>query len=186
MTRQTLQGIGMLALCLIVGFGLVCPGSVAQEAAPESTQGAPEEGIKQIKLTEAQVKGFIAAQPDMAAVFPKLQEAGDEPNPQLEAELDGIAKKHGFTDFSELDDVAANISMVMAGLDNETGEFIEPVEAFKRELADVRADSSIPDHDKKQLVQELNEAIRTTPVLEHHENVGLVKAHREELEKALE
>ena len=37
------------------------------------------------------------------------------------------------------------------------------------------ADASIPDGDKKQLIDELNEAIKSTPRLEHLENVELVK-----------
>jgi len=158
---------------------LACTGAFAQEPPKDVT-------VKQIKLTEAQVKSFVAAQPDLATVAPKLQEAGDNIDPGLQSELDGIAKKHGFTDFSELDDVAANISIVMAGLDSKSGEFTEPVEALKKELADVTADASIPENDKKQLVDELNEAIKTTPRVEHLENVELVKAHRAEIEKALQ
>jgi hypothetical protein len=152
---------------------------MAEEAA------APDEPVKQIQLTEAQVKSFISAQPDLAGVAGKLQEAGEKLDPALQAELDAIAKKHGFANFGELDDVAANISIVMAGLD-QSGEFTEPVEALKKELSEVEADSSIPDDDKKQLVDELNEAIKTTPAVEHKENIDLVKAHRAEIEKALE
>lgn len=158
---------------------VACAGASAQEPAKDTP-------IKQVKLTDAQVKSFIAAQPDLAAVAPKLQEAGDNIDTALQSELDGIAKKHGFTDFTELDDVAANISIVMAGLDSKSGEFTEPVEALKKELADVTADSSIPEDDKKQLVEELNEAIKTTPHIEHPENVEVVKAHRAEIEKALQ
>ena len=149
-------------------------------------QEPKEDPIKQLKLTEAQVKSFISAQPDLATVAPKLQEAGDNIAPVLQTELDTIAKKHGFASFQELDDVAANISIVMAGLDSKSGEFTEPVEALKKELTDVTADASIPDADKKQLMQELTEAISTTPRLEHIENVELVKAHRAEIEKALQ
>lgn len=142
--------------------------------------------VKQIKLTETQVKSFVSAQPDLAEVAPKLQEAGDNIDPALQSELDGIAKKHGFADFAELDDVAANISIVMAGLDSKSGDFTEPVEALKKELEEVTADTSIPDADKKQLVEELNEAIKSTPRIEHPENVDIVKAHRAEIEKALQ
>ena len=81
------------------------------------------------------MKSFISAQPDLATVAPKLQEAGDNIAPVLQAELDGIAKKHGFASFSELDDVAANISIVMAGLDSKSGDFTEPVEALKKDHA---------------------------------------------------
>lgn len=174
------------ALGLIAGLALVSPGTRAQEAPQESQQEAPEDGLRQIKLTEAQVNGFIAAQPDLVDVLPKLQQSGDGPDPALEAELNGIAQRHGFSDFSELDDVAANISIVMAGLDAQTGQFTEPVEVLKMELKEVEADTSIPEADKKQLVQELTEAVKTTPLLKHRENVELVQAHREALEEALQ
>jgi hypothetical protein len=167
-------------LILTLMLGLAVNGS------PALAQEPKDEPIKQIKLTEAQVKSFISAQPDLATVAPKLQEAGDTIEPGLQTELDTIAKKHGFATFTELDDVAANISIVMAGLDSKTGDFTEPVEALKKELADVTADASIPEADKKELIKELSEAISSTPRLEHLENVELVKAHRAQIEKALQ
>lgn len=142
--------------------------------------------VKQIKLSDNQVKSFIAAQADLAAIASKIQSAGDKPDPALQAELEGIAKKHGFENFAELDDVAANISIVMAGLDSQTGEFVDPVEALQKELEDVKKDESIPETDKKQLVDELTEAIKTTPPLQNKENIDIVKSHRADIEKALQ
>lgn len=175
------QAVTRLISCFAaVAMGVaLCTGALAEDPPKD----AP---VKQIKLSDAQVKSFIAAQPDLATLAPKLQEAGDNIDPALQSEIDAIAKKHGFASFSELDDVAANISIVMAGIDSKSGEFTEPVEALKKELADVTADASIPDTYKKQLVDELNEAIKTTPRIEHPENVELVKAHRAEIEKALQ
>lgn len=178
------QGLRRFLPFLAAAMGAVaCAGAFAQDQETEPPKEVP---IKQMKLTEEQVKSFVAAQPDLASVAPKLQDAGDNIEPALQAELDELAKKHGFADFNELDDVAANISIVMAGLDSKSGEFTEPVEALKKELDDVNADASIPEDDKKQLVTELNEAIKTTPHIEYPENVELVKAHRSEIEKALQ
>lgn len=148
--------------------------------------GAVAQDIKQMKLADKQVEGFIAAQKDLAAISSKLQAAGDKPDPALQAELEKIAKKHGFSSFAELDDVAANISIVMAGLDPQTGEYTDPLEALKKELDEVKSDASIPDADKQQLVEELTDAIKTTPPLEHKENIEVVKKHREEIEKAMQ
>ncbi len=177
------QSVRRLIPWLAAAMFAVCTGAFAQETPPEPSKDGP---IKQIQLTEAQVKSFIASQPDLATIAPKLQEAGDNIDSALQSELDGIAKKHGFADFAELDDVAANISIVMAGLDTKSGDFTEPVEALKKELAEVTADASIPEDDKKQLVEELNEAIKTTPHIEHPGNVEIVKAHRAEIEKSLQ
>ena len=142
--------------------------------------------IKQIKLTDAQVKGFIAAQADLAAIADKIQAAGDNPDDALKQQLDEIGKKHGFADFAELDNVAANVSIVMAGLDPQTGNFNDPLEMLKKELAEVEKDASVPEEDKKKLVAELNEAIKTTPPVENKENIDVVKPNREAIEKALQ
>lgn len=155
-------------------------------AAKEGTGATEQSDVKQIKLTNEQVQHFISAQTDLAAVASKIQAAGDKPDPALQAELEGIATKHGFGNFAELDDVAANISIVMAGLDAGTGTFTDPVEALIKEREGVEKDASIPDTDKKQLVDELTEAINTTPRLQYKENVEIVKAHRTEIEKALQ
>lgn len=162
---------------LMLGLAPAGTAAIAQETLAEP--------LKQIRLTETQVTSFISAQADLAGISGEPQEAGDSPDGALQGELDGIAKKHGFASFSELNDVAANISIVMAGLDSQGG-FTDPVDALKKELEDVKADASLPDEDKKRLINELTEGIKTTPPLEHRENVDLVKAHRAEIEKALQ
>ncbi|HPG89398.1 MAG TPA: hypothetical protein PLD46_07065 [Hyphomicrobium sp.] len=164
---------GRLLGLVIAGLWIGLTGALAQE-------------VKQIKLTDPQVANFIKAQSDLAAIASKIQAVGEKQDPALQAELEAIAKKHGFTDFAELDDVAANISIVMAGLDTQTGEFTDPVEALQKELDDVKKDESIPEADKKQLVDELSEAIKTTPPLQNKENIDVVKSHRAEIEKALQ
>lgn len=148
--------------------------------------GASAQEVKQIKLNEKQVLGFIASQKDLASIATKIQAAGDKPDAALQAELESIAKKHGFQSFNELDEVAANISIVMAGLDPQTGAFTDPVEALKKELVDVKADTTIPEADKKQLVTELEDAIKNTPSVQNKENIDLVKTHRAEIEKSLQ
>jgi hypothetical protein len=180
-------------LALLVGTAFANAQNAAPPANPPAAQGdqqgsgpPPGDDVKQVKLTDDQVTHFIAAQADLAAIASKIQAAGDKPDPALQTELEGIAKKHGFANFAELDDVAANISIVMAGLDSGTGNFVDPVDALKKEHDEVQKDTTIPEADKKQLLDELNEAISTTPRLQYKENVDIVKAHRAEIEKALQ
>lgn len=158
------------------------PAAAAKDQAPP----AATQDVKQIKLAEDQVKNFIKAQADLSAISAKLQAAGEKADPELQKELEGIATKHGFKSFEELDDVAANISIVMSGLDQQSGNFVDPVEALQKELDDVKKDESIPEADKKQLVDELNEAIKTTPPLQFKENIEIVKANRADIEKAMQ
>jgi hypothetical protein len=170
--RQMLHAV--TAACAAVA--LVCLAGVAAAQAP----------IKQIRLTEKQVQSFIAAQKDMAAVAEKMQEsASDQPDPKVQAELETIAKKHGFKDFAEYDDVANNIMMVMGGIDPQTKQYIDPQTAIKKEMAEVRADKTLPEKDKKDLLHELEEALKTAQPIQFPSNVELVKKYYDKIDAAL-
>jgi hypothetical protein len=139
--------------------------------------------IKQIKLTEKQVQGFIAAQKDMNAMADKLEgAAGDSPDPAVQAELEAVAKKNGFADFAEYDDVAVNISIVLGGLDPQTKVFTEPQAAITKEIADVTADKTIADAEKKQILEELNEALKFAEPVQYKENIELVTKYADQFE----
>jgi hypothetical protein len=88
--------------------------------------------------------------------------------------------------FAELDDVAANISMVMAGLDPETGDYTDPIESIRKEMDEIAKDNSIPDKDKKQMIAEMEEALKSTPPLQFKENITLVKKYHKEIDKAMQ
>lgn len=148
---------------------------------------ASAQTIKQIKLTEKQIEGFIAAQKDMSAVAEKMQgSASDKPDPKIQAELEAIAKKYGFANFGEYDDVAANISMIMAGIDPQTKAFTEPQVAIKKEIEEVQADKSIPDKEKKQMLEELNEALKTAQPIQNPGNIDLVKKNFDKIDAVLQ
>ena len=148
---------------------------------------AAEEQFKQVKLSEQMVSGFIAAQKDMADFAQKSNaQPSEKPDPKVQSELDAIAKKHGFANFVEFDDVAFNISMVMGGLDPQSGTFTDPIAAIKKEIEEITADKSIPEKDKKQMLDELAEALKNTPPLKFPENVELVKKFRTDIEKVLQ
>ena len=178
--RQALKTLGnlsaLMALALMTAVALTA-GASAQSP----------DVIKQVKLSEVQVKGFIAAQADMAKISEKMQGAtSDKPDPAIQAELEKIAKGNGFKDFSEYDDVAANISMVMAGIDPQSGNYTDPVASIKKEIEDVTADKSLQEKDKTQMLSELNEALKTTQPVQFPENVELVKKFRAEIDKVLQ
>jgi hypothetical protein len=142
--------------------------------------------IKQIKLTEKQVLGFIAAQKDMAPILEKIQGAtSDDPDPKLQAQLEAVAKKHGFKDMAEYDAVAANISMVMAGIDPQTKQFTDPQVAIKKEIADVTADKSMSEQEKKQVLDELNEALKSAEPIQFPSNIELVKKYYDQIDAGL-
>ena len=148
---------------------------------------AAAQSVKQIKLSEKQVEGFIAAQKDMAAVTEQMQGGnGDKPDPKVQAELENVAKKHGFANFAEYDEVAANISMVMAGIDPQSKVFTDPKVAIQKEIDEVTADSSIPEKEKKQMLDELNEALKTAQPIQNPGNIELVKKYYEKIDAVLQ
>ena len=181
--RQALMTAGMRPWLMgaMLALAAVFFGSVARAEDP-----GPEI-IKQIKLTEAQIKGFIGAQPSMAKISEKMQsQTTDKPDPAIEAELETIAKANGFKDFAEYDDVAANISLVMASMDPQTGNYLDPVASIKAEIAEVTANATIPDNEKKERLQELNEALKTIQPVQFPDNIALIKKFRPEIEKVLQ
>jgi hypothetical protein len=180
---QTLKGqetrmrdmLRVISLAIAIAFAPMCGAALAQ---------AP---VKQIKLTEKQVQSFIEAQKDLTAITDKMEgSVTDKPDPKVQADLEAAAKKHGFKDFAEYDDVAANISMVMAGIDPQTKQFLEPPAAIKKEIDQVTADKSITENDKKQMLAELNEALKNAAPIQYATNIELVKKYLDKIEAALQ
>jgi hypothetical protein len=164
-----------LSLAALVAIALAqLPTAIAQPAP------------KQIKLTEKQIQGFVAAQPDMSAAVKRMQGiAADKPPPRSQAELEAVAKKHGFKDFKEYEEVIANITMVMAGIDPQTKEFTEPSVLLKKEIEAVTTDATIPDAEKKQFLEELNEALKSAVPVQFPTNVELVRKHYDKIDAVL-
>jgi hypothetical protein len=146
--------------------------------------GAPAQvAATQIKLTENQIEGFIAAQDELLAVVEKMGAGFSErANPEYDAELDAVTRKHGFKDLAEFDAVATSISMVMTGIDPETKLFTDPQTAIEKEIEDVRSDVSILPGEKKDLLEQLNAAFKAAEPIKFPTNIALVKKHYDKLE----
>lgn len=165
-------------------FGLAALG-LSGTARAEDPPPPPFESLRQVALTDAQVAGFIAAQKDLQPLSNKLLEGGEKPDDALLAELEAIAQKNGFKNFAEMEEVGANISIVLDGLDRETGTYTDPIEKMKAELESIKADSSIGEADKKLVIDDLNLEIAAAKPLEHPGNIDVVKKHQAELEKLI-
>src|SRR5262245_57907596 len=142
--------------------------------------------VRQIQLTEKQVQGIIAAQKDVSAVFDKIQAPPpDELPPAVLAELDAVAKKHGFRDFNDYDEVLGNITMVMTGIDRKTKAFTEPAAAIKQEIADVTENNTMLAAEQKLMLEELNEAMKPAQPMQFPGNTDLVKKYYDRIDAAL-
>jgi len=163
-------------LCLIVA-------ALSFVFASFSTSSPAQVTGTQIKLTENQIEGFIAAQDDMLAVVEKMGAAfSDHANTEYDAELDAVTKKHGFKDLAEFDAVATNISMILAGIDPETKLFTDPQVAIKKEIEDVSSDESIPASEMRNLLEQLNAAFQAADPIRFPTNIELVTKYYDKLE----
>jgi hypothetical protein len=168
----------VLRLC-VTAFAVV---ALAYLAGVVSAQApAP---VKQVKLSEKQVQGFISAHKDMAEAFDKM--AGEKSEAAALAQLNTIAKKFGFKDHGEYDEVATNIAMVMFGIDPQTKAFTDPPTLAKKELEEAMADKTLPEKERKQLVEELSEQLKTVQPIMHPSNIELVKKHYDKIEPLLQ
>ena len=154
-------------------------GAIAVAAAllanPAQAQGQAETqaAYKQIKLTEKQVQGFISAQKKMASA-------------KVEAEAEAIAKENGFAGLDEIDDVEANILLVMTSIDPQTRVFSDPPILIKRRIDEVAADKSLSEADREQTLQALNQDLKAAKPIQYSDNVELVTKYYDQIRAALE
>ena len=88
------------------------------------SEGASAQEVKQIKLTEKYIQGFMAASEDMASLNNSANQ--DQPDAKVQARAEAVAKRNGFASLAEYEDVAMNIAMIMSGVDQQTKKFTEP------------------------------------------------------------
>ena len=132
--------------------------------------------VKQIRLTERQIQGFIAAQKEMAVVA----EFGQR-DPRLQTESDTVANKNGFKDFAEYDEVAANILMAFAGIDPQSKRYTDPQTAMKKKIAEIIADKTISKRDKKELLNEFEKWLNAAQPIQYPSNIELVRKYYDQI-----
>jgi hypothetical protein len=80
-----------------------------------------------------QIEGVLAAQKDMEEITAKLP---DNPTPdKITAQLDGVARKNGFASYDEYTNVVDNISIVLAGIDPATKQYVGTDAVIKAQIA---------------------------------------------------
>jgi len=175
---QPLVLVFSMALTAALTLFVLSQNAVAQEAMP------PEEGLKQIALTDAQIESFIAAQKDMAPIIAKTPQ-GDRPDPKVIEQLEAVAKKFNFASYDEYDDVAENIGLIMSGIDPDTKKYVGPDAVIEKEIAAVDSETLAP-NDKKGQLDELQSELKS-PVdpVKFPANIDLVVKNYDKLNAAM-
>src|SRR3954464_8838156 len=180
--RPALTALGVV--CLLSAASLASSGpALAQAKQQPAPAQAPE--LKQIALTDKQLDGVLAAQKDMDAITEKLPE-NTAPDQKVIGQLDAVAKKNGFASYDDYNNVVDNISLVLGGFDPATKKYVGTEAVIQAQIAQVQADKKMPAKDKKEALDELNEALKTpAPQVENKANIELVAKYYDKLVAAL-
>jgi hypothetical protein len=145
---------------------------------------ATAQEVKQIKLTEKHVQGFIAVSEDMAKLSDGANQ--DKLDAELEAQAEALVEKNGFANLAEYDEVSMNISMIMSGIDPQTKKFTEPPEQIKQQIAAIKADKSVPEAQKREDLAQLEAALKDTRPIQFKENIALVLKYFDKLTELMQ
>jgi hypothetical protein len=135
--------------------------------------------MKQIKLTEKHIQGFMAASKDMTRLYDGADP--DKPDSKVDAQAPAVAKKNGFASLAEYDDASMNISMIMFGIDPQTKKFTEPPDQIKKQIAALKIDKSVSEAEKKEDLEELEAALKNAKPIQFKENIALVLKYFDKL-----
>ena len=188
--------VALSTACLALALSAISSGEVlaqakqapakqapAQAAPPPAQQEVP--AIKQIALTDKQIESVLAAQKDVDAITDKIPDNA-KPDPKIDAQLDAVAKKNGFASYDEYNTVVDNISLVLGGFDPATKKFVGAEAVLKAQIAQVQADKKMKAKDKKEVLADLNEALKSPPpAIENKGNIDLVAKYYDKLAEAL-
>jgi hypothetical protein len=191
--RPFIRPVALSIACLAASLIFLAPGGAlaqgkaapapAQQAAPPPG-GAPMQ-LKQIALTQKQIDGVIAAQKDMDAITSKLQ-PNARPDAKVLASLEGVAKKNGFASYEDYNNVMDNISIVFGGIDPATKKYVGSEAVIKSQIAQVQADKKMSANDKKEALEELNQALKQPePPIQNKGNIDLVVQNFDKLAKVM-
>jgi hypothetical protein len=172
-TRRFIAVFSM-ALTAALTLGALSQNVVAQETT------SPDESLKQIALTDAQIESFIAAQKEMAPIIAKAPQ-GDQPDPKIMEQLEAVAKKYSFANYAEFDDVDENIGLIMSGIDPDTKKYVGPDAVIKKEIASIDTENLAP-NDKKGQLDELQSELKSPPdPVQFPANIDLVVKNYDKL-----
>jgi hypothetical protein len=176
--------------CLISAASLASSSSAFAQGKqqPAPSQAAPAQQqptLKQAALTDKQIESVLDAQKDMDAVTAKLPENA-APDQKVMAQLDAVAKKHGFASYDDYNNVVDNISLVLGGFDPATKKYVGPEAVIKAQIAQVQADKKMAAKDKKEALDDLNQALKSPgPAVENKGNIDLVGKYYDKLVAAM-
>ena len=162
-------------------------GALAQSQTSPPGQAAPLQlpVLKQLALTDKQIEAVIATQKEMNPITDKLPE-NTPADSKIIAQLEAIAKKHGFASYDEYNVVIDNISLVLGSIDPVSKKYVGSEAVIKSQIAQVEADKKMSAEDRQQALNDLNLALKMpAPVIENKGNIDLVIKYYDKLDAVM-
>jgi hypothetical protein len=145
---------------------------------------ATAQEVKQIKLTEKQIQGFIASHEDIAKLYDGA--TLDNLGPKVEEQVEAVVKRSGFASLAEHELVSMNIVTIMSGIDQQTKKFTEPPEQIRKEILALKANKSIPEAEKQEDLAQLEAALKDAKPIQFKENIALVLKYFDKLQPLMQ
>jgi hypothetical protein len=179
--------LASLSIALLAASIAALSSNAAQAQAKDAPAQAQDQTptIKQVALTDKQIDAVLASQKDMDAITDKLPENA-QPDPKVIAQLEAVAKKHGFAGYDDYNNIIDNISLVLGGIDPATKQYVGSEAVIKSQIALVEADKKMNANEKKQALENLNMALKAKePPIENKGNIDLVVKYYDKLTAVL-
>jgi hypothetical protein len=169
---------------LVTALSVACLAGLCALPSPAQAQNQLPT-LKQVPLTDKQIEAVIAAQKDMNPITDKLPDSAPADSTII-AQLEAIAKKHGFASYDEYNIVIDNISLVLGAIDPVSKKYVGSEAVIKGQIAQVEADKKMSAEDKKQALNDLNLALKMpAPVIENKANIDLVIKYYDKLDAVM-
>lgn len=160
-----------------------------QPAATQALPGSQADQLRQVTLTEKMIEGVLASQKEFDTLAEKAAPEGtaDKPDAKVAEQFNAVAKKYGFASYDEYSDALDTISVVLSGFDPKTKKYVGVQAVIKQQIAAIQADKAIPAEDKKQVLDQLNDALKgPAPTIENKANIDLVEKYYDKISAAMQ
>ena len=188
--RISVHSAALLVAWLLASIALEFSGDALaqaqQQAAPAQLASPKLPAMRQIALTERQIKGFLAASDKIHTVTDNTPEDIDKLSPKTIAQLNAVAAKNGLASYDEYTTIDENIGLVFAGYDTVTRKYVGKEALIKAKIARVQADKKMSADSKKEALQDLRDDLQMPlPLVEYKNNVDLVVKYFDRLNGAM-
>jgi hypothetical protein len=174
--------VAWLLASMAIGSNSGALAQAQQQKAPTQVASPQLPPVKQIALTEKQIKGLLAASKDVDAITSSAAEDIDKLSPETTAKLDAVARSNGLASYDEYNSVSENIGLVLGGFDPLTRKYVGKGALVKKEMARVRADKKMSADNKKEALQNFKDQLQLPLAhVKNRRNIDLVATYYDQI-----